>query len=47
MVRAKTGIDLQDGEQALHHEGGADEQHAGERDFRDDEDAPHSARGGG
>ena len=47
MVRPKTGINVQDREQALHHKRGAHEQHAGERDFRDDEDAPHASRRGG
>ena len=47
MVRAKTRIDVQDGEQAFHHERGANEQHARERDFRDDEHAPRPSRGGG
>ena len=44
MIGAKSGIDAQHREHALHHGAGADQQDAGERDFRHDQRAPHSAR---
>ena len=44
MVRFEAGIDLQNGEQALDHKAGTEEQDTGERNLRHDERLP-SARG--